>query len=113
MAHETAPFDISGGGVGWEMKQHRELDAVPATNRRRFVGHSGTSAIAVATRLLSAPLSVKLAGLTVPACYGPSDWDPRTNKVTPDALGPLNPLEKTEEEIAVALRRAGAEASAV
>jgi len=62
---------------------------------------------------LPAPLSVKLAGLPVPACYGPADWDPQTNKVTPDALGPLNPFKKTEEEIAVALRRAGAEASAV
>jgi len=49
----------------------------------------------------------------VPACYGPADWDPQTNKVTPDALGPLNPFKKTEEEIAVALRRAGAEASSV
>ena len=46
----------------------------------------------------------------VPAAarYGPIDWDPQTNKVTPyaDALGLLNPLEKMEQEIALAMRRA-------
>ena len=49
-----------------------------------------------------------LAGLPAPAQYGPVDWDPATNTVTPytDALGPLNPLEKMESEITAALERA-------
>lgn len=49
-----------------------------------------------------------LASLPAPARYGPVDWNPQTNTVTPyfDALGPLNPLEKLEGEITVALRRA-------
>jgi len=49
-----------------------------------------------------------LAGLPAPARYGPIDWDPQTNEVTPyaDALGLLNPLEKMEQEIALAMRRA-------
>ncbi len=49
-----------------------------------------------------------LAGLPAPACYGPIDWDSQTNEVTPyaDVLGPLNPLEKMEKEIAAALSRA-------
>ena len=49
-----------------------------------------------------------LAGLTAPACYGPIDWNPQTNEVTPyaDALGPLNPLENMEQEIALAMSRA-------
>ena len=50
-----------------------------------------------------------LAGLPAPACYGPVDWDSQTNQVTPyaDALGPLNPLEQMEQEIALAMHRAG------
>ncbi len=49
-----------------------------------------------------------LAGLAAPARYGPIDWNPQTNEVTPyaDALGPLNPLEQMEQEIALAMRRA-------
>ena len=48
-----------------------------------------------------------LAGLAAPARYGPIDWDPQTNEVTPyaDALGPLNPLEQMEQEIALAMCR--------
>ena len=49
-----------------------------------------------------------LAGLAAPARYGPIDWNPQTNEVTPyaDALGPLNPLEQMGQEIALAMRRA-------
>ena len=48
-----------------------------------------------------------LANLPAPAQYGPVDWDPQTNTVTPytDALGPLNPLETMEKEITAALCR--------
>ena len=51
-----------------------------------------------------------LAGLAAPARYGPIDWNPQTNEVTPyaDGLGPLNPMEKMEQEIALAMRRARA-----
>ena len=55
-----------------------------------------------------------LAGLAAPARYGPIDWNPQTNEVAPytDALGLLNPLEKMEQEIALAMRRAQAEVTA-
>ena len=55
-----------------------------------------------------------LAGLPAPARYGPIDWNPQTNEVTPyaDALGPLNPLDKMEQEIALAMRRVQAEVTA-
>jgi D-alanyl-D-alanine dipeptidase len=45
-----------------------------------------------------------------PARYGPVDWNPHTNEVTPyaDALGPLNPLSQMETEITAALDRAKA-----
>jgi len=50
-----------------------------------------------------------LSGLPAPACYGPVDWDSQTNQVMAyaDALGPLNPLEQMEQEIALAMHRAG------
>ena len=49
-----------------------------------------------------------LSGLPAPARYGPVDWNPKTNQVTPyaDKLGPLNPLEQMEQEIALAMCRA-------
>ena len=49
-----------------------------------------------------------LAGIPEPARYGPIDWNPQTNEVTPytDALGVLNPLEKIEHEIVLAMDRA-------
>ena len=49
-----------------------------------------------------------LAGVTVPARYGPIDWNPQTNEVASytDALGLLNPLEQMEQDIALAMRRA-------
>lgn len=42
-----------------------------------------------------------------PARYGPVDWNPDTNEVTPvaDPLNPLNPLPKIEEEIDAAMKR--------
>ena len=48
-----------------------------------------------------------LSGLPAPARYGPIDWDPQNNEVTPyaDALGPLNPLEQMEQEISQAMQR--------
>ena len=48
-----------------------------------------------------------LSGLPAPARYGPIDWDPQTNEVTPyaDALGPLNPSEQMEQEISQAMQR--------
>ena len=49
-----------------------------------------------------------LSGLPAPARYGPVDWNPQTNQVTPytDKLGPLNTLEQMEQEIALAMCRA-------
>jgi len=43
-----------------------------------------------------------------PCRYGPVNWDPVTNKVTPvaDPLTPLNPLPVIEKEIAAAVERA-------
>jgi D-alanyl-D-alanine dipeptidase len=43
-----------------------------------------------------------------PASYGPVNWDPRTNEVTPvaDPMALLNPLSVIEQEIDSALRRA-------
>jgi D-alanyl-D-alanine dipeptidase len=43
-----------------------------------------------------------------PARYGPVDWNPRTNEVTPvaDPMALLNPLAVIEREIAAALQRA-------
>ncbi len=43
-----------------------------------------------------------------PARYGPVDWDPSTNRVTPvrDPLKPLNPLPQIEQAIQAALSRA-------
>ena len=48
-----------------------------------------------------------LAGLPEPARYGPIDWDPHTNEVTPypDPLELLNPLERMQAEIESALKR--------
>jgi len=48
-----------------------------------------------------------LTGNPLPCRYGPVDWDPRTNEVTPvaDPLAPLNPLPVIEKEIAAATRR--------
>lgn len=42
-----------------------------------------------------------------PAKYGPVNWDPATNEVTPvaDPMSPLNPLPAIEAEIAAALAR--------
>lgn len=47
-------------------------------------------------------------GFSEPAKFGPVDWDPKTNRVTPckDPLTPLNPLPVIEREIANALERA-------
>ena len=49
-----------------------------------------------------------LGGQPAPARYGPVDWDPATNRVTPcaDPLRPLNPMDVIEREIAAATRRA-------
>ena len=48
-----------------------------------------------------------LNGVSAPARYGPVNWNSQTNEVTPiaDPLVPLNPLEKIEEEIALAMKR--------
>jgi D-alanyl-D-alanine dipeptidase len=45
-----------------------------------------------------------------PGRYGPVDWDPATNRVTPyaDPLGPLTPLETLESLIQQSLVRLGA-----
>lgn len=42
-----------------------------------------------------------------PAKYGPVDWDPKSNTVTPvaDPQKPLNPLSRMQEEIEAAVRR--------
>ena len=49
-----------------------------------------------------------LNGISSPCRFGPVNWNPRTNEVTPvpDPLSPLNPIEVVEKEIAAALRRA-------
>ena len=49
-----------------------------------------------------------LSGISSPCRFGPVNWNPRTNEVTPvpDPLSPLNPMEVVEKEIAAALRRA-------
>ncbi len=49
-----------------------------------------------------------LTGNPAPCRFGPVNWDPRTNEVTPvpDPLALLNPLPVIEKEIAAALGRA-------
>jgi D-alanyl-D-alanine dipeptidase len=49
-----------------------------------------------------------LTNHSAPCRYGPVNWDPQTNKVTPveDPLALLNPLDVIEQEIAAALLRA-------
>ena len=49
-----------------------------------------------------------LTGNPAPCRFGPVNWDPRTNEVTPvsDPLTLLNPLPVIEKEIAAALERA-------
>jgi D-alanyl-D-alanine dipeptidase len=49
-----------------------------------------------------------LTGNPSPCRYGPVNWNPATNEVTPvgDPLTPLNPLEVIEREIAAAMARA-------
>lgn len=46
-------------------------------------------------------------GRNEPARFGPINWDPTTNEVTPvaDATSPLNPLPKIQEEIEAAMKR--------
>ena len=48
-----------------------------------------------------------LHGKSEPARYGPVDWDPATNQVTPvaDPMTPLNPLPAIQREIAAAMQR--------
>lgn len=48
-----------------------------------------------------------LHGKPEPARYGPVNWNPRTNEVTPvnDPMNPLNPLPQMEKEIAAAMDR--------
>ena len=50
-----------------------------------------------------------LTGNPAPCRYGPVNWNPQTNEVTPvaDPLTPLNPLPVIEKEIAAAMKRAG------
>jgi len=49
-----------------------------------------------------------LTGNPAPCRYGPVNWNPQTNEVTPvaDPLTPLNPLPVIEREIAAAMERA-------
>ena len=49
-----------------------------------------------------------LTGNPAPCRYGPVNWNPQTNEVTPvaDPLSPLNPLPVFEREIAAAMLRA-------
>jgi D-alanyl-D-alanine dipeptidase len=49
-----------------------------------------------------------LTGRSEPARFGPVNWDPQTNEVTPvaDPLAVLNPLPVIEKEIAAAMERA-------
>lgn len=49
-----------------------------------------------------------LTGNPAPCKYGPVNWDPATNQVTPvpNPLTPLNPLPVIEQEIAAAMERA-------
>jgi hypothetical protein len=48
-----------------------------------------------------------LTGNPAPCRFGPVNWDPSTNEVTPvdDPLALLNPLSVIESEIAAALER--------
>lgn len=48
-----------------------------------------------------------LNGCSAPARYGPVDWDPRTNRVTPieNPTEPLNSLEEIEHSIHASLNR--------
>jgi hypothetical protein len=48
-----------------------------------------------------------LTGNPAPARYGPVNWNPRTNGVTPvqDPLSLLNPASVIEQEIAAAMAR--------
>jgi D-alanyl-D-alanine dipeptidase len=50
-----------------------------------------------------------LTGNPAPCRFGPVNWDPRTNEVTPvpEPLALLNPLPVIEKEIAAALERVG------
>jgi zinc D-Ala-D-Ala dipeptidase len=50
-----------------------------------------------------------LTGNPAPCRYGPVNWNPGTNAVTPvaDPLTPLNPLPVIEQEIAAAIQRVG------
>ena len=56
------------------------------------------------------PISLREA----PCRFGPVNWDPSTNEVTPveDPLALLNPLSVIEQEIAAALQRAKSNLSA-
>lgn len=53
-----------------------------------------------------------LTGNSAPCRYGPVNWDPETNEVTPvrDPMTPLNPIPVIEREIAAAMARAGSAA---
>lgn len=55
-----------------------------------------------------------LTGIPAPCRFGPVNWDPSTNEVTPveDPLALLNPLSVIEQEIAAALQRAKSNLSA-
>lgn len=48
-----------------------------------------------------------LNGKSEPARYGPVNWDPQTNEVSPVdyPMSPLNPLPRIEQEIAAAMER--------
>lgn len=48
-----------------------------------------------------------LTGNPAPARFGPVNWNPQTNEVTPvdHPMDPLNPLSVIEEEIAAAMKR--------
>jgi len=50
-----------------------------------------------------------LTGNSAAAKYGPVNWDPNTNTVTPvsNLMDPLNPLSVIEEEIGAAMERLG------
>jgi hypothetical protein len=52
-----------------------------------------------------------LTGNPEPCRYGPVNWNPQTNEVTPvaDPLTPLNPLPVVQKEIEAAMARASAQ----
>ena len=74
-------------------------------SRRRTASPLSRRALGGATKSISS--TRPRGGQAGPARYGPVDWDPDSNRVTPcaDPLAPLHSLAAIEEEIAAAIAR--------